>query len=450
MGLASGVWLARHVKTGYSISLQSQDAANATSAAVGVSLSVQNLAPMVALSPTVLPQNGAYAGTITVTEWGRDAVVLSLTGTDAASFAISNQVYNATTGITTATLSSVGGLVFNAATKASYSVTVNARDSLSLNGTLAATLTVGNTLPSAPTLSTTTVNEGSSFSATLSSLDANNDALTFTLSGADAASFQIAGATLTSRAGVVFDAKASQTSYALTLTASDSLGATASSNVTVTVANLAPSAPTLSATTVSEGGSFAATLSSTDPGGDSVTYALSGADASFFELVTASGVVSLASKAATTFVAHVKSSYALTLTASDSLGASASLNVTITVTHPPPSAPTLSGSTVVTEGASFAATLTSIDPSGDTVTLALSGADAAFFELVTDGFGVVSLASKASTVFHLATKASYALTVTASDSLGASASSNVSITVANPPPSAPTLSATSVSEGSRA
>ena len=87
--------------------------------------------------------------------------------------------------------------------------------------------------------------------APLAATDADDDTLTYSLEGADSASFAIDAATgqLRSRAGVRYDHEA-QSSYALTVTADDGNDGTASVDVTVEVTDvdeppLAPAAPTV-------------------------------------------------------------------------------------------------------------------------------------------------------------------------------------------------------------
>ena len=87
--------------------------------------------------------------------------------------------------------------------------------------------------------------------APLAATDADDDILTYSLEGADSASFAIDAATgqLRSRAGVRYDHEA-QSSYALTVTADDGNDGTASVDVTVEVTDvdeppLAPAAPTV-------------------------------------------------------------------------------------------------------------------------------------------------------------------------------------------------------------
>ena len=147
---------------------------------------------------------------------------------------------------------------------------------------------------------------------------------TISLSGADAASFEVSGNALFLKAGTAlnFEAKAS---YAVTVSASDpslpgSTPVTAAFSLTVSDLNEAPSALTL-ANTVSSLAENTSTASPikvadiviTDDASGSNTISLSGADAASFEV---SGNA-LFLKAGTALNFEAKASYAVTVSASD-------------------------------------------------------------------------------------------------------------------------------------
>jgi hypothetical protein len=147
---------------------------------------------------------------------------------------------------------------------------------------------------------------------------------TISLSGADAASFEVSGNALFLKAGTSlnFEAKAS---YAVTVSASDpslpdSTPVTAAFSLTVSDLNEAPSALTLANTvsSLAENSSTAsrikvADIVITDDASGSNTISLSGADAASFEV---SGNA-LFLKAGTALNFEAKASYAVTVSASD-------------------------------------------------------------------------------------------------------------------------------------
>ena len=89
------------------------------------------------------------------------------------------------------------------------------------------------------------------------------------------------------------------------------------------------------------------------------------------------------------------------------------------------------------EGVHIGAPLTAADPDGGTPTYALGGADAAAF-----GLDATTGQLKTKAALDAATRASYAVTVTASDNAGAQAVIAVTIRVTDPPPAPANLAAT--------
>jgi hypothetical protein len=98
-----------------------------------------------------------------------------------------------------------------------------------------------NYAPSTPTLSDISCNENTPYTATVSATDDNGDALTFSLSGADAADFTLTGTSLSANAVFDFETK---TTYNITITASDG-SLNTSADFTITVNNVVESASEL-------------------------------------------------------------------------------------------------------------------------------------------------------------------------------------------------------------
>ena len=116
--------------------------------------------------------------------------------------------------------------------------------------------------------------------------DANRDALTYALSGTDAASFAIDSDTgqLMTLAALDYETKAT---YSVTVTASDSAGLSDSIDVTITVTDV-DEAPVIAY--AENGTGPVATYSATDPESATITWSLEGDDAADFE-ISAGGVL---------------------------------------------------------------------------------------------------------------------------------------------------------------
>ena len=175
------------------------------------------------------------------------------------------------------------------------------------------------------------VNIGSVVVAT----DADNDTLTYTLSGTDAASFGINSTTgqLRTRAALDYETKRS---YTVTVTVTDGsfTGTIAVTiNVTNVVENSAPAFTESSSTTRSvaentaTGVNIGAAIAATDADNDALTYTLSGTDAASFSIVRTSG--QLRTRAALDY--ETKRTYTVTITVSDGSLTDA-ITVTINVT----------------------------------------------------------------------------------------------------------------------
>ena len=195
----------------------------------------------------------------------------------------------------------------------------------------------------------TALNGGGPVAAT----DVNDgDRLTYTLGGPDASSFAVSSVDategqITVGAGTKLDFEAKST-YMVKVIATDSFGATASIDVTITVtdvnegpeimrapdANVAPEfASATTSRTVAEntaaGEDIGNPVAANDANGDALTYTLGGTDAASFAIDSDTG--QLMTLAALDYEA--KDTYSVTVTASDSGGLSDSIDVTITVTN---------------------------------------------------------------------------------------------------------------------
>ena len=266
-----------------------------------------------------------------------DTITYSLEGTDQASFDI---VASSGQLLTSAAL--------DASTKAAYTVTVVASD-----GKARATITVTITValrPNSPPVFSEGVSTSRSvvepvapfteIGSPVVATDADDDTLTYTIGGTDAASFFIDPSTgqLFTRIELTVDTKAT---YAVTVVASDG---EASSRITVTI-NVTPppnNVPVFNEGTsatrsvrddATSGANIGSPVRATDAdAGDTITYSLEGTDAASFAIVASSGQI----QASAALDASTKSSYTVDVVASDGKGR-ATINVTITVTAAPTS-----------------------------------------------------------------------------------------------------------------
>ena len=183
-----------------------------------------------------------------------------------------------------------------------------------------------------------------------------------------------------------------------------------------------------------------ATDTKADGEAETLTYSLGGADAAKFR-VRDNGQIEVA--AGTKLNYETKNTYMVAVMARDPLGASSSIPVTIEVTNvdeapeimrapdanvAPEFADSGDGARSVAEntvaGEDIGDPVAASDANGDALTYALSGTDTASFDIDTASGQLMTLAA-----LDYETKATYSVTVTASDSGGLSDSIDVTITV---------------------
>ncbi len=278
-----------------------------------------------------------------------DTLTYTLGGTDAASFDIVS---------TSGQLQTKSALDYE--TKTSYTVTVTVSDNTDTDSiTVTINITNVNEAPTFPGTTATrsiaentaaSTNIGAAVSATdpdgttdVNPEDDNVDALTYTLGGTDASSFAIVGTSGQLQTKDALDYE-TDTSYTVTVSVSDGTD-TDSITVTINITNV-NEAPKFATTTTTRsiaenaavGTNIGAAVSATDPDGttdvnpedatvDALTYTLGGTDAASFNIVGTSG--QLQTKVALDH--ETKSSYEVTVTASDGGTDTASITVTINI-----------------------------------------------------------------------------------------------------------------------
>ena len=374
-----------------------------TNQAVAITVTGVNDNAPVFTSPATanVEENQTAAYTALATDADGDPLTYSLSGTDAGLFTIDP---------------ATGVVSFNEAPDVEnpddangdnvYDIIVTASDGTTANDidqAVAITVTgVNDNAPVFTSPATASVAESETLAYTAVATDADGDALTYSLSGTDAALFTIDPAT-----GVVsfnnppdFEAPSDANGdnvYEIIVTASDNTGGTTDMNqaVTITVtdvneggANAPPVFSSPTSVSVAENQTSAYTAAATDADGDSLTYSLSGTDAALFTIDPTTGVVSFnnppdfeAPGSATD-----DNDYDIIVTASDGTS-DTERAVTITVTdvneggaNAPPVF-TSPASVSVAENQTSAYTAAATDADGDSLTYSLSGTDAALFTI---------------------------------------------------------------------
>ena len=430
-------------KSSYSVTVSVSDGKGGSdSIAVTITVTDVNEAPVFDAGDSItftITENTASGTAIGIPLSATDpdnnaTLIYSLSGPDASSFSIVS---------TTGQLQTKTALDYK--TKNAYTVTVSVSDGKGGSDSIAVTINVTNvhenSTPSFTEGSRTTravaenTASGRNIGAVVGATDPDSDTLTYSLRGPDVSSFSIGGTSgqLETYAALDYETKSS---YSVTVFVSDGNGGSDSIAVTITVTDVndAPvfsdgsgTTRTLAENTVANtniGTPVAATDAET---GDTLTYSLSGPDASSFSIVSTSG--QLQTYAALDY--ETKSSYSVTVSVSDGNGGSDSIAVTINVTDVN-DAPVFSDSsttravaenTVANTNIGTPVAATDVD-TGDTLTYSLSGPDAS-------SFSIVSISGQLQTYAALdyETKDAYTVTVSVSDSNGRSDRITVAITV---------------------
>lgn len=279
---------------------------------------------------------------------------------------------------------------------------------------------------------------------TATATDTGGGPLDYTLSGPDAVYFTINNATGAVMINVVpsFEVKPS---YNFSVTATDTNGLVSTLPVTLSVLDLPPLFSSGNNVTINEGiapGTTVYQAVANEPGGGPLTYSLGGPDAFYF-FMAPSGIVTINYMPSY----ETKSSYNITITATEEFGGSSTQPVTVNVQDLPPVFQSGTHGSI-NEGAApgtVVYTALASEPGGGSVAYSLSGPDAGFF-FINPSTGVVMI----NTVPSYDIKSSYNLSVYATESAPAYAIQSLVIAVN---PVAPVFSSgntASVTEGAAA
>ena len=327
---------------------------------------------------------------VAATDADQNTLAYQLSGTDAASFSIDSNTGQLKTSATV-----------NYETKSSYTVTVTVTDGSSTDTiTVTINVTDANDAPQFTDGANTTrsiaenTDASSNIGDAVAATDEDDDTLTYTLGGNDAASFSIVSTSgqLQTKAALNYEAKSS---YAVTISVTDNNGGSASINVTINVTD-ANDAPVFSdgenttrsiAENTASGADIGTAVTATDADTDNtLTYTLGGTDAESFSIVSTSG--QLQTKAALDY--ETKTSYTVTVSVSDGEGGSDSITVTINVTDEDENrAPSFTEGSSTTRsveentgsGQDIGSAVGATDPDNDDLTYTLDGTDSASFSI---------------------------------------------------------------------
>ena len=273
---------------------------------------------------------------ITATDPDEDVLTYTLGGTGAASFDIDEN---------TGQLKTKAALDFETLPN-TYSLSVIATDEGNLSDSIEVTITVTdineNRAPvfdeNDSTERSVAENTGSGvdIGEPVSASDPDNDTLTYTLGGSDAASFDIDSTTGQLRTKATLDFETSPNTYSVTVTVSDGK-LTDTITVTIKVTDVSENRPPMFsspnttrniAENTSAGEDIGSAITADDPDNDDLTYTLSGTDAASFDIDRNTG--QLKTKVALDY--ETKDSYSVIVTASDG-EESDMITVTINVTN---------------------------------------------------------------------------------------------------------------------
>ncbi|MCG9129491.1 cadherin domain-containing protein [Candidatus Poribacteria bacterium] len=373
---------------------------------------------------------------IAATDEDSENLAYLLSGTDASVFTIDG---------TTGQLKTSAALNFE--TKNTYTVTVTVSDG-SLKDEITVTINVTNVNEApefAPDAITREVAEnteaGTNLGSAITATDPDaNDTIAYSLSGTDAASFDIVSTSgqLKTKTALDYETK---TSYSVIVTATDSEDATDTIPVTINITdvdeNRQPIFPSETTTrSVAEntgaGVNIGDPVSATDlDTNDTLEYSLGGTDSASFDIGSTNG--QLRTKAALDY--ETKMTYSLTVSVSDGNGGTDSIMVTINVTdvleNTVPSFSTETTTRSIPEntgsGVNIGDPVSATDPdTDDTLEYSLGGTDSASFSINSTNGQL-----RTNAVLDYETKASYSVTVSVSDGNGGSDSITVSINITN-------------------
>ena len=378
----------------YDITVGASDGTNTTTKAVAITVTNVNEAPTVTSAATASFAENATGTVYTVSGTDPDAgttLTYSLTGADAAKFNI-----NATTGAVTFKSSPNYEAPTDAGANNVYDVTVRASDGTNITTKdVAITVTNANEAPTVTSAATASFAEngtGTVYTATATDPDAGAT-LTYSISGADASLFNINATTgvVTFKSAPNYEAPTdagANNVYNVTVGASDGTNMTTKA-VAVTVTNVAGEAPVFtsggSASFAENAAGTVYTAAATPDSGKSLTYSLTGTDATLFNINATTGAVTF--KSSPNYEAPADAGgnnvYDVTVRASDGTNITTKdVAISVTNVNEAPTVTSAATANFAENGTGTVYTVAATDPdAGTTLTYSLTGADASLFDI---------------------------------------------------------------------
>lgn len=322
--------------------------------------------------------------------------------------------------------------------KTQYKITVHATDGLAFNSDIVYTINITdlndpNTFNVAENQTgavTTSINSTSTLTYSLAAATNDND------------DFNIDSSTAVVTFKVAPDYE-TKTQYTITVHATDGLSYTSDTVYTINISNVDDDAPVFTGSftpSVAENQTSAFTANATDS--NVISYSLSAGvtDNNDFSINSTSGVITF--NTAPDF--ETKTSYSITVTATDSLTYSSTQVYTLSITNVDDDAPVFTGSfaATVAENQTSATTANTTDLNTVTYSLGSGVTDNDDFN-INSSSGVITF--KVAPNFEI--KASYSITVTATDSLTYSSTQVYTITISDVDENAPIFNAPYVISG---
>ena len=392
---------------------------NIGSLAVSITVTdVDEINPVISGNTTPsVQENTTSVGTYTADE----SVTWSLSGTDASAFSISSGV-----------LSFLSPPDFESPTDGGannvYDLIVTGTDGAGNIGTLAVSVTVTDVDEINPVISgstTPSVQENATAVGTYTA----DESVTWSLSGTDASAFSISSGVLNFLSPPDFESPTdggANNVYDLIVTGTDAAGNIGTLAVSVTVTDVDEINPVISGSTtpsVQENTTSVGTYTANE----SVTWSLSGTDASAFSI--SSGVLNFLSPPdfESPTDGGANNVYDLIVTGTDGAGNIGTLAVSVTVTDLDEIDPVVSGDDLpeLVEGETLVGNYTA----DETVTWSLAGVDASFFTLSTGGELSFASAPDYDTPLDAGSDNIYEVTLQATDGAGNVGSLAVSVKV---------------------
>ena len=260
----------------------------------------------------IVPDISAIADSLTTNEDTTSTINVLANDSYTSTAPITVTASNGTKGTTAVS----GGVItyspntdLNGADSFTYTITQAGKPSSS---TVSVTVTPVNDAPVINTASTLQIEENTTSLGTISISDVDNDSTSLSLTGTDAASFNLSSSNgLSFKTAPDYETK---TSYSLTLSVTDGQ-VTVTKDITIAVTNRNDNTPVISSSStfsVAEFSKAIGTVTATDADGESLTYSISGVNSPLVD-ISSTGVLSLKSDADY----ESRTSYLIVVTASD-------------------------------------------------------------------------------------------------------------------------------------